>query len=71
MSFVGQLIIELSRNIKSREKIKKESDLLENLKARCIQLINAIPKFWKEFISEDKGNSNNFDIYDYNLIEQT
>ena len=51
--------------------MQREFDLPEKLKFRWIQLINAIPKYWKESVSEDKGTLNNFGIHDHHLTEKS
>ena len=49
--------------------IKDEFSLNEKHKFQWMQIVNSLPKQWKETIKQDNGNSNNLIIQDHHLIK--
>ena len=69
INFVRDLF-HLEGGLKRWEFIQEEYHLPNNAKFKWMQLVHAIPKFWKEEILSDKGNSNNLIIQEHHIIKK-
>ena len=50
------------------EHIKIESHLKDSQKIEWLQIIDALPKSWKDVILKDKGNAKNLVIFDHLIV---
>ena len=69
LNFIGQLFKE-NGNIKPWEDIKIEFHLKDTQKKYWLQIIDAVPKSWKDAILKDKGNAKNLDIFDHQTVRK-
>ena len=53
------------------EDIKLEFHLKDTQKIHWLQIIDALPKSWKDAISKDKGNAKNLVIFDHNIVRKS
>ena len=60
-----------NRNIKSWEDIKIEFDLKDTQKIYWLQIIDALPKSWKDAILKDRGNAKNLVIFDHHIVRKS
>ena len=58
------------QKLKTWDEIKQEYILLENKRFLYMQLLHAIPKSWKENLSNVKENIHNLIIQDYHIIKK-
>ena len=58
-------------NIKPWEDIKIEFHLKDTQKIYWLQIIDALPKSWKDTILKDKGNAKNLVIFDHHIIRKS
>ena len=58
------------QKLKTWDEIKQEYILLENKRFLYMQLLHAIPKSWKENLSNVKENIRNLIIQDYHIIKK-
>ena len=57
--------------IKPWEHIKIESHLKDSQKIEWLQIIDALPKSWKDVILKDKGNAKNLVIFDHLIVRKS
>ena len=57
--------------IKPWENIKIESHLKDSQKIEWLQIIDALPKSWKDVILKDKGNAKNLVIFDHLIVRKS
>ena len=69
-NFIGQLFNDNGK-IKPWEDIKIEFHLKDTKKIYWLQIIDALPKSWKNIILKDKGNAKNLVIFDHHIIRKT
>ena len=53
------------------EHIKIESHLKDSQKIEWLQIIDALPKSWKDVILKDKGNAKNLVIFDHLIVRKS
>ena len=70
LNFIGQLFNE-NGNIKPWEDIKIEFHLKDTQKIYWLQIIDALPKSWKDAILKDKGNAKNLVIFDHHIVRKS
>ena len=70
INFLGQLFYE-NPNIKPWENIKIEFHLKDTQKICWSQIIDALPKSWKDAILKDKGNAKNLVIFDHHIVRKS
>ena len=70
INFLGQLFNE-NPNIKPWEDIKIEFHLKDTQKMYWFQIIDALPKSWKDAILKDKGNAKNLVIFDHHIARKS
>ena len=58
-------------NIKPCEDIKIEFHLKDTQKIYWLQIIDALPKSWKDAILKDKGNAKNLVIFDHHIVRKS
>ena len=58
-------------NIKPREDIKIEFHLKDTQKTHWLQIVDALPKSWKDAILKDKGNAKNLVIFDRHIVTKS
>ena len=58
-------------NIKPWEDIKIEFHLKDTQKIYWLQIIDALPKSWKDTILKDKGNAKNLVIFDHHIVRKS
>ena len=69
LHFIGQLFNE-NGNIKPWEDIKIEFHLKDTQKIYWLQIIDALPKSWKDAILKDKGNAKNLVIFGHHIVRK-
>ena len=69
LNCVGQLFNERQK-LKTQGELKQEYGFYENKKCLFMQLLHAIPKSWKNDISEVKENIDNLVIQDHHIIRK-
>ena len=57
--------------IKPWENIKIESHLKDSQKIEWLQIIDALPKSWKDVILKDKENAKNLVIFDHLIVRKS
>ena len=57
--------------MKSWEDIKIEFHLKDTQKIYWLQIIDALPKSWKDAILKNKGNAKNFVIFDHHIVRKS
>ena len=57
--------------IKPWEDIKIEFHLKDTKKIYWLQIIDALPKSWKDIILKDKGNAKNLVIFDHHIVRKS
>ena len=57
-------------NIKPLEDIKIEFHFNDTQKIYWLQIIDALPKSWKDAIFKNKGNTQNVVIFDHNIVRR-
>ena len=70
LNFIGQLFNE-NGNIKPWEDIKIEFHLKDTQKIYWLQIIDALPKSWKDAILKDKGNAKKLVIFDHHIVRKS
>ena len=70
LNFIGQLFNK-NGNIKPWEDIKIEFHLKDTQKIYWLQIIDALPKSWKDAILKDKGNAKNLVIFDRHIVTKS
>ena len=58
-------------NIKPWEDIKIEFHLEDTQKIYWLQIIDALPKSWKDAILKNKGNAKNLVIFDHHIVRKS
>ena len=58
-------------NIKSWEDIKIEFHLQDTHKIYWLQIIDALPKSWRDAILKDKGNAKSLVIFDHHIVRKS
>ena len=69
LNFIGQLFNDNGK-IKPWEDIKIEFHLKDTKKIYWLQIIDALPKSWKDITLKDKGNTKNLVIFDHHIIRK-
>ena len=69
LKFIGQLF-NGNGNIKPWEDIKIEFHLKDTQKIYWLQIIDALPKSWKDIL-KDTGNANNLVIFDNHIVRKS
>ena len=70
LNFIGQLLNE-NGNIKPWEDIEIEFHLKDTQKIYWSQIIDALPKSWKDAILKDKGNAKSLVIFDHHILTKS
>ena len=70
LNFIGQLFNDNGK-IEPWEDIEIEFHLQDTKKIYWLQIIDALPKSWKDIILKDKGNAKNLVIFDHHIIRKT
>ena len=70
LNFIGQLFSE-NGNIKPWKDLKIEFHLKDTHKIYWLQIIDALPKTWKDIILKDKGNAKNLVIFDHHIVRNS
>ena len=70
LNFIGQLFNN-NGNVKPCEDIKIEFHLNDTYKIYWLQIIDVLPKTWKDIILRDKGNVKNIVIFDHHIIRKS
>ena len=70
LNFIGQLFNDNGK-IKPWEDIKIEFHLKDTKKIYWLQIIDALPKSWKDIILKDKGNAKNLVIFDHHIVRKS
>ena len=70
LHFISQLFND-NGNIKPWEYIKLEFHLKDIHKIYWLQIIDALPKTWKDIILKDKGNTKNLAVFDHHLARKS
>ena len=68
-TFADNKLFSVNGNLKGWNLLKEEFCLNDKHKIQWIQIVNSLPKQWKETIKQDKGESNNLIIQDHHLIK--
>ena len=58
-------------NIKPCKDLKTEFHLKDTHKIYWLQIIDALPKSWKDAILKDKGNAKNLVIFDHHIVRKS
>ena len=58
-------------DIKPWEDIKIEFHFKDTQKIYWLQIIDALPKSWKDAILKDKGNAKNLVIFDHHIVRKS
>ena len=58
-------------NIKPWKDLKIEFHLKDTHKIYWLQIIDALPKTWKDIILKDKGNAKNLVIFDHHIVRKS
>ena len=58
-------------NIKPWKDLKIEFHLKDTHKIYWLQIIDALPKTWKDIILKDKGNAKNLVIFDHHIVRNS
>ena len=67
LNFVGQLFND-NGNIKPWKDLKIEFHLKDTHKIYWLQIIDALPKTWKDIILKDEGKAKNLVIFDHHIV---
>ena len=70
LNFIGQLFKE-NENVKPWKDVKIEFHLKDTQKIYWLQIIDALPKSWKDAILKDKGNAKNLVIFDHHIVRKS
>ena len=70
MNFIGQLFND-NGNIKLCKDLKIKFRLKDTHKIYWLQIIDALPKTWKDIILKDKGNAKNLVIFDLHIVRNS
>ena len=70
MIFIGQLFND-NEDIKPWKDLKIEFHLKHTHKIYWLQIIDALPKTWKDIILKDKGNAKNLVIFDHHTVRNS
>ena len=70
LHFISQLFND-NGNIKTWEYIKLEFHLKDIHKTYWLQIIDALPKTWKDIILKGKGNAKNLAVFDHHLARKS
>ena len=70
LKFIGQLFND-NGNIKPWKDLKIEFHLKDTHKIYWLQIIDALPKTWKDIILKDKGNAKNLVIFDHHIVRNS
>ena len=70
LNFIGQLLND-NGNIKPWKDLKIEFHLKDIHKIYWLQIINVLPKTWKDIILKDKGNTKHLVIFDHNIVRNS
>ena len=57
--------------IKPWKDLKIEFHLKDTLKLYGLQIVNALPKSWKDIIFKDKRNAKNLVIFDHHIVRKS
>ena len=68
LNFIGQLFND-NGNIKPWKDLKIEFHLKDTHKIYWLQIIDALPKTWKDIILKDKGNPKN--VFDHHIVRNS
>ena len=58
-------------NIKHWEDIKRKFHLKKTQQLYWLQIIDALPKSWKDATLKDKGNAKDLVIFDYHIVRKS
>ena len=70
LNLIGQLFND-NGNIKPWKDLKVEFHLKDTHKIYCLQIIDALPKTWKDIILKDKGNAKNLVTFDHHIVRNS
>ena len=70
LNFIGQLFHD-NGNIKPWKDLKIEFYIKDTHKIYWLQIIDALPKTWKDIILKDKGNAKNLVIFDHHIVRNS
>ena len=70
LNFIGQLFKE-NENVKPWKDVKIEFHFKDTQKIYWLQIIDAVPKSWKDAILKDKGNAKNLVIFDHHIVRKS
>ena len=70
MNFIGQLFND-NGNIKPWKDLKIEFHLKDTRKIYWLQIIDALPKTWKDIILNNKGNAKGLVIFDHHIVRNS
>ena len=70
LNFIGQLFND-NGNMKPWEDIKIEFHLKDTQKIYWLQIIDALPKSWKDIILKNKGNAKKLVIFDHHIVRKS
>ena len=70
VNVIGQLFND-NKNIKLWKNTEFEFHLKDTHKIYWLQIIDALPKSWKDAILKDKGNAKNLVIFDHHIVRKS
>ena len=70
MYFIGQLLND-NGNIKPWKDLKIKFNLKDTHKIYWLQIIDALPKTWKNIILKDKGTAKSLVIFDHHIVRNS
>ena len=70
MNFIGQLLND-NGNIKPWKDLKIKFNLKDTHKIYWLQIIDALPKTWKNIILKDKGTAKSLVIFDHHIVRNS
>ena len=70
LNFIGKLFSDTG-NIKPWKDLKIEFHLKDTHKIYWLQIIDALPKTWKDIILKNKGNTKNLVTFDHHIVRNS
>ena len=70
LNFIGQMFND-NGNVKPWKDLRIEFNLKYTYKIYWLQILNALPKTWKDIILKDKGSTKNLVIFDYHIVRNS
>ena len=70
LNFIGQLFDD-NGNIKPSKDLKIKFQLKDVLRIYSFQVIDALPKTWKDIILKDKGNAKELVIFAHHIVRNS